>query len=158
MWHVDDLKISHVEKSVVEDVLQDLNEEFGKESPLTMNFEPVHDYVDMTIDYPEKGKAKFSMFDYLGGKISSLPEDLKSNRPYNSPAAEHLFTIDEAKPRLPEAQTDRFHRMVAKLLFVAKRARPDIQTARPFICTRVQQPDEDMLWGFLSLCQVLLWV
>lgn len=143
MWHVDDLKISHAEKQVVEDVLKDLNEEFGKESPLTMNLDPIHDYVGMTIDYSEEGKVKFSMFDYLEDILHGLPDDLKSNRTFTTPAADHLFTIDESKPSLPEDRADRFHRIVAKLLFVAKRARPDIQTAVAFLCTRVKGPDED---------------
>ena len=33
--------------------------------------------------------------------------------------------------------------MTAKALFLAKRARPDIQTAVSFLCTRVKRPDED---------------
>ena len=143
MWHVDDLKISHVEKQVMENVLKDLNEEFGKESPLTMNLDPVHEYVGMTIDYSEKGKVKFSMFEYVEDILHGLPDDLKSNRTFTTPAADHLFTIDESKPPLPEDRADRFHRIVAKLLFIAKRARPDIQTAVAFLCTRVKSPDED---------------
>ena len=35
IWHVDDLKISHVDKKVVEYIIKQLNEKFGKESPLT---------------------------------------------------------------------------------------------------------------------------
>jgi len=34
IWHVDDLKILHVSKDVVEDILNKLNNKFGKESPL----------------------------------------------------------------------------------------------------------------------------
>ena len=36
-----------------------------------------------------------------------------------------------------------FHSYVAKLLFAAKRARPDLQTAIAFLCTRVKSPDTD---------------
>ena len=36
-----------------------------------------------------------------------------------------------------------FHHNVAKLLFLCKRARPDIQTAVAFLSTRVQHPDRD---------------
>jgi len=32
---------------------------------------------------------------------------------------------------------------VARLLFLSKRARPDLQTAIAFLCTRVQSPDVD---------------
>ena len=35
VWHVDDLKISHVDKKVVEDIIGLLKEKFGKESLLT---------------------------------------------------------------------------------------------------------------------------
>jgi hypothetical protein len=36
-----------------------------------------------------------------------------------------------------------FHHNVAKLPFLCKRARPDIQTAVSFLCTRVKSPDVD---------------
>jgi len=35
IWHVDDLKISHADKNVVENILKKLNDKFGQESPLT---------------------------------------------------------------------------------------------------------------------------
>jgi hypothetical protein len=34
LWHVDDLKISHFDKEVVEDILRMLNERYGKEAPV----------------------------------------------------------------------------------------------------------------------------
>lgn len=45
--------------------------------------------------------------------------------------------------------------MVAKLLFLCKRARPDVQTAVDFLCTRVKQPDEDD-WKKLRRCMAYL--
>jgi hypothetical protein len=36
VWHVDDLKISHVDPDVDSDVVCMLEEEFGKEAPLTV--------------------------------------------------------------------------------------------------------------------------
>ena len=36
-----------------------------------------------------------------------------------------------------------FHHNVAKLLFLCKRARPDLQTEVAFLCTRVKAPDKD---------------
>ncbi len=36
-----------------------------------------------------------------------------------------------------------FHHNVAKMLFLCKLARPDIQTAVAFMCTRVNGPDID---------------
>ena len=44
---------------------------------------------------------------------------------------------------LSEEHADLFHHMTAKLLFLCKRSRPDIQTAVAFLCTRVKCPDID---------------
>ena len=35
IWHINDLKISHAEKAVVENILQKLTDKSGKDSPLT---------------------------------------------------------------------------------------------------------------------------
>ncbi len=36
-WHVDDLKISHVDKNIVESIMQQLNDKYGKEEPISVN-------------------------------------------------------------------------------------------------------------------------
>ena len=48
-------------------------------------------------------------------------------------------------------KADRYHHLIAKLLYLCKRSRPDIQTAVAFLCTRVKQPDSDD-WKKLSRC------
>ena len=50
---------------------------------------------------------------------------------------------DDNANKLNRQDAEMFHSTVAKLLFAAKRARPDIQTAIAFLCTRVKSPDED---------------
>jgi len=60
-----------------------------------------------------------------------------------TPAAEHLFTVNDDASKLGKAETESFHSMTARLLFLCKRGRPDIQTAIAFLCTRVQHPDVD---------------
>jgi len=60
-----------------------------------------------------------------------------------TPAAEHLFKVNEGAEALSEADADIFHSITAKLLFLCKRARPDIQTPIAFLCTRVAKPDTD---------------
>ena len=138
-WHVDDLKISHKDPAVVTSILNDLNKEYGKISPLTVTRGKIHDYVGMTIDFSEAGKVKFSMFDYLEEIIQNLPKEFVGES--NTPASNHLFTIDEDGEKLSEEMADKFHHYVAKLLFMAKRTRPDIGTAIAFLCTRVKSPD-----------------
>ena len=55
-WHVDDLKISHVEKAVVEEMITKLNDRYGKESPISVHRGPIQEYLGMTIDYTKKGR------------------------------------------------------------------------------------------------------
>jgi hypothetical protein len=51
IWHVDDLKISHLETKVVDHVIAMMEEEFGREAPLTVRRGKIHDYFGMTLDF-----------------------------------------------------------------------------------------------------------
>jgi hypothetical protein len=44
-WHVDDLKVSHAKSSVVDQFIDDMEGEFGKETPLNKSRGKVHDYL-----------------------------------------------------------------------------------------------------------------
>jgi hypothetical protein len=59
-------------------------------------------------------------------------------------ATENLFRTREAGvTKLTQKRASLFHPTVAKLLFVAKRGRPDILLAISFLTTRVEEPDDD---------------
>jgi hypothetical protein len=142
IWHVDDLKISHVDPAVVSQIIDLLSGEFGKEAPLTINRGKVHDYLGMTIDYSDNGKVKILMDNYIKSILDELPADMNGESP--TPAGTHLFEVNSTDPSyLDEKMSVFFHHNVAKLLFLCKRARPDIQTAVSFLCTRVKKPDTD---------------
>ena len=55
-FHVDDLKVSHKEQSVLDDFLSNLRSEFGQEDKLTENTGLVHEYLGITIDYSLRAK------------------------------------------------------------------------------------------------------
>jgi hypothetical protein len=76
LWHVNDLKISHVDPSVVDKVLEDINEKYGKEAPITVTRGKVHDYLGMTFDYREDGVVKVTMIDYINKMLEDLPADM----------------------------------------------------------------------------------
>ena len=61
VWHVDDLKISHVSRDVVEGTIECLNKRFGRESPLTMTRGKVLEYLGLTLDYSQQGKVIISI-------------------------------------------------------------------------------------------------
>jgi hypothetical protein len=54
-----------------------------------------------------------------------------------TPATEKLFIISEDSESLSGEMKERFHSRVAKLLYLAKRVRPDILTAIAFLSTRI---------------------
>jgi hypothetical protein len=56
-----------------------------------------------------------------------------------TPARKTLFDVDKDSPRLTEEQSDIFHSITAKLLYVATRARMDILLAVGFLATRVSK-------------------
>jgi hypothetical protein len=60
-----------------------------------------------------------------------------------NPAGVHLFDVNDECEKLDRKTSEFFHTNVAKLLFLCKRARPDIQTAVSFLTTRVKGPDTD---------------
>jgi hypothetical protein len=92
----------------------------------------------MLLDYSESGAVKIDMTAYVRRIHDKIPENMDGTA--TSPAAAYLFTIKEGIEDLDEEQKEFFHATVAKLLFLCKRGRPDIQTAFTFLCTRVQQP------------------
>ena len=61
----------------------------------------------------------------------------------STPDAHHLFYIAEDTTKLSQANTDLFRHFVSQLLYLSKRARPEIQLEVSFICTIVRDPDTD---------------
>jgi hypothetical protein len=77
LWHVDDLKISHVKDEVIENVISTQSERYGKEAPLVVTRGKVHDYLRMTLDFSVKGKVKeVIMKDYIQDMLDELPSDM----------------------------------------------------------------------------------
>jgi len=58
-------------------------------------------------------------------------------------ASSYLFNTDPGCKKLSEEQGRLFHHLVAKLLYLSKHTRQDIQTTVAFLCTRVKEPDTD---------------
>ena len=54
---MDDLKISHIESEVVDDILNKLDERYGKEAPMVTTRGNIHNYLGMTLDYNIDGNV-----------------------------------------------------------------------------------------------------
>jgi hypothetical protein len=146
VWHVDDLKISHVDPNVVTNIIKQLESKYGE---MSVTRGPIHTYVGIDFDFKESGVVEVNMHDYIKECINDFPEEITKSA--NTPAASHLFDVNEECAKLDEKQSEIFHKIVAKLLFACKRARPDIQTAVAFLTTRVTKSDADD-WKKLKRC------
>jgi hypothetical protein len=140
-WHVSDLMVSYVDSKVVDSIIKSLDDQYGKESPPTVTRGKVHEYLGMTID-SETGKVRCYMKDYVEDLWKKTPRELFKGMA-STPAANHLFEIYENAEKLDSEQAILFHHLVAKLLYLCKRNRPDLQLAVAFLTTRVQTPDAD---------------
>ena len=133
-WFVDDNKISHVSEAVVSRVIEQIEAQFGK---MTVTRGRKHVFLGMEIDFLGDGRLSIGMQEYVKDAIAEFQENV--SRPAVTPANKNIFEINENAPLLDKEHSDRFHRVVAKLLYTSHRGRPDIQLAVAFLCTRVSR-------------------
>jgi hypothetical protein len=116
VWHVDDLKVSHVDPAVMTSILDLLDGKYGQEvvggkrSPLTITRGVLHYYLGMTLDYSESGVVKIDMRDYVKKILDKMPANMDGTA--TSPAAEHLFQIQDDIELLDEADSKFFHELL----------------------------------------------
>jgi hypothetical protein len=90
-------------------------------------------YLGMQIDIRDEG----TMID-MSFYVKKLLEGT-TVKGQSSPGNHNSFIVDERAQKLEESEKKYFHSTTAKLLYLAKRARPDILTVVIFLCTRVQE-------------------
>ena len=78
LWYVYDIKTSHRYPKVVTTITDIISSVYGRESPWIVTRGKVHEYLGMTIDFSEKGKVKFTMYDYISDMLEELLEDTKT--------------------------------------------------------------------------------
>ena len=71
------------------------------------------------------------MYDYLEDILAEAP--VKFDGEDVTPTNSELFLVDESSKSLDLSTADDFHRFVARFMYVAKRARPDLQVAVSFL-------------------------
>jgi hypothetical protein len=144
--YVDDMLIG----ASTQEMLRDFKEAMVKEyKEVTYKEGKILTFLGMVLDFSgEELKITMEKYveDVVGGKVL---------REYVSPAAEDLLSVTESV-RLSKDASKEFHSMVAKLLYLAIRARPDILLAVNFLTSRVSEPTEkdksklDRVLGYLS--------
>ena len=142
VWYVDDNKVSHVDEDVVTNVIGMLKGHFGE---LTVSRGKKHNFLGMNIELNDNKSISIEMRDQLNETVNMFEDEEKEEvvEVVTSPAQKHLRIVDEQCPALSDEKKKVFHTIVAKILWIMKRARPDLETAVSFLCTRVTKSDED---------------
>lgn len=140
-WHVDDFIMTHENPKVNDELIAWFQNKYGELSPLSVTRGHKHDYLGMSLDFSSPGEVAVSMVVYTIEIIEQAPAEWTGEA--TTPAANHLFEVRDEAIKLEEERANLFHHIVAKALFLCKRARPDLHLAVGFLCTRVQAPDED---------------
>ena len=117
--------MSHLQQEELHKIVDHLNGIFGSEGELVAPlYRKIHEYLRMTIDWSIDGKVIFTMYNYLEDILAETPDDFDGED--MTPAVSNLFQVDEACRKLDTPTADLFHCFVARFLYVAKRARPDL--------------------------------
>jgi hypothetical protein len=134
--YVDDLFCSCVDETQLEWLANVLTEEYKE---LSIHRGDMHSYLGHTLDFGSvPGKVKLTMEGY----ISDLLRLYNVRGTASTPATSTLFEIDGESTKLEDQLREDFHSCVAKLLYLAKRVRPDLLTAVSFLTTRVNEATE----------------
>jgi len=143
VWHVEDLKSSHIDKTVNDDFLGWLEEKYASDQigKLKATRGLKHDYLGMVLDFTTPGLVGVNMIDYIQAMTEEFPEQLPGKEKY--PWNDKLFKTDDHSKTLAKSNAEDFHTYVAKALFLCKRARVDIQPAVSFLTTRVKCPTQN---------------
>ena len=142
-WHVDDVKVSHVDPKVVTQFLDWLDHMYGKLGAVTRTRGKIHEYLGMRLDYTRNGEVRIDMTDYVKKMLQEFPEEDLKGPEVSTPWNENLFKVHPSSPKLSQEKADQFHTVTAQGLFACKRGRPDISPAVSFFTTRVREPTEE---------------
>ena len=137
-WYVDDVKISHSQQEVIDEIINELKKDFGD---LKVTRGDEYTFLGMKIKMLKNKTVSVSTINYIHEVLDQFPQ--KFNSGATTPATTHIFEINETAEKLSDEKAEIFHSIVAKLLWIAKRGRPDIELPISFLCTRVQSPDVD---------------
>ena len=146
VWWVDDLKVSHVQKEVINGIIEWLKDKYEDKDIGLMKLTcgKRHNFLGMLLDYGVKGEVKVDMQEYIGKMCTDFEGYLSTTmKKVKTLVAPHLFHVREGIKKLDKKRAKIFHNMIARGLFVTKRAKGDIHTAISCLTTRVREPNMD---------------
>jgi hypothetical protein len=116
---------------------------------VTLETGTVHLYLGMQLEFAD-GEVRVNMSNYVDKVLEAYPKDAEERR---VPGRKGVFLVARDSVEVGTKERQLFHTIVAKLLNLAKQARPDIIAVVSFFCTRVKAPtleDVEKLEYFLG--------
>jgi hypothetical protein len=149
LLYVDDMLIAHKFKSVVQAIMNSIDDKYGKGK--RSEGETI-EFLGMRIQKEPGGSVLVSMPKH----IQELLEGWEIDKISEFPAGHNLFDIDPNSPLLNEKLRVKLHSGVATALYISKRGpRPDVLLPVNFLATRVTKSSEDDLKKFLKVLKYL---
>ena len=111
-WYVDDTKISHINKHIVDEVINSIESHLGK---MTVTRGKAHTFVGIDILFNEDGTVCLLVDDYIKECANVYADEVK--RKAATLAKGNLFDEDEGNEAglISEQKADKFHHTGAKL-------------------------------------------
>ena len=135
--HVDDIMITTRGEDILTEEIKLISEKFGE---LTVSRGKKLNYLGMYFDYTTNGQVKITQDGFIADFLKDMEGIIDGVKDY--PATKDLFKIGETNA-LEEDQKEFFHSTTARLLYLAKRCRPDILLSISYLVKRVQQPNQE---------------
>ena len=129
-WNVDDNKGSHVDPKVIVWVIKNIEQKLWKKTEK----EEHHTFVGIDLEFTKEINIKITIKGYIRQCFKAF---------IIFGVEIELFVIEENTILLNDKQADAIHHIVAKLLYVTKRARVEVDLAVFYLCTRVWCIDKD---------------
>jgi len=135
--HVDDIMITAKDESRLTSEIKLLQDKFGD---LTITRGRILNYLGMIFDFSVEDKVKITMDGFVTEMLSDLEGIIEGE--VETPCRSDVFKVRE-NGYLNNNKKELFHSTTARLLYLAKRARPDLLVAVSYLTKRVQNPTND---------------
>jgi hypothetical protein len=132
--HVDDVFMSSTTDAGIKYVVSFLSKSF---TSISCNYDPVVEYLGMRFERSESG-ISVTMPGYVDDcvKLFCAQDSIGKS---SSPADSNLFEVDESSPPLSTQRSEALHSIVAKVLYLGTRVRPDLLPVISFLSSRVSK-------------------
>ena len=116
--HVDDLLMTCIDQKVMNSEVEKLVEIFGS---LSVSYGKMQNYLGMVFDFTTEGTDMIEM----KNNIEELLKYTETKTSAPTSAEVNLLDVNDKNELLSDVERAKFHTVVAKLLYLAKRVRPD---------------------------------